>query len=209
MTKWQNRPLTSQLLSPLPSRKTSSKTAYVAYIKKALVESLVVFKPKRPRLLFQVWFPSWVNSPSPHCHLCPRVLGGERHQYNLSHTLFTGYLPSELISLSKSEATAGWPLTVPGQLQDKLGRGHADYRQRWVHHGLLAILWALLQVHSDRQWLSWEKLGNKHLSNYNHSLFIEIFKFDFYSTSYMYMNIKMCERKHDHVSSFRWPVRNS
>ncbi len=34
-----------------------------------------IFKPKK--LLFQSWFLSWDNSPSPYCHLCSRVPGSE------------------------------------------------------------------------------------------------------------------------------------
>jgi hypothetical protein len=45
--------------------------------------------------------------------------------------------PQQLFSLSKSEVRAGRPLTITGQLEDKLGRGHADYHQRWVCHRLL------------------------------------------------------------------------
>ncbi len=62
--------------------------------------------------------------------------------------------------LSKSENKADWPLAVPGQLQDKLNRGHTCYIWRWVCHRLLVIVWALITVHSDRQWLHWEKLRN-------------------------------------------------
>jgi hypothetical protein len=50
------------LLSPPPSRRASSKTANAAYIKKALAKSLAIFKPKSPRLFFQDWFLSWVDS---------------------------------------------------------------------------------------------------------------------------------------------------
>jgi hypothetical protein len=68
------------------------------------------------------WFLSWVDSPSPHYHLCPRVSGGERCQDDIPPTLFTGYHPSELFPLSKNEVRAGWLFEVPGQLQDELGR---------------------------------------------------------------------------------------
>ncbi len=41
----------------MPSRKTSGETwAIAAYIKKALIKSLVILKPKRRRLSFQGWF---------------------------------------------------------------------------------------------------------------------------------------------------------
>ncbi len=97
---------------------------------------------KRPDCHFRTgWFLSWVDSPSPLYHLCPRVPGGERCQDDIPPTLFTGYHPSELFPLSKNEVRAGWLLEVPGQLQDELGRGHADYPQRWVCQHPLAVVW--------------------------------------------------------------------
>ncbi len=75
-TKMSKGPLTSWLLSPLPSRKTGSKTVNAADIKKAPAKSLA----KRPKLSFQEWFLSLVDSPGPNCHLYPRVPSGERHQ---------------------------------------------------------------------------------------------------------------------------------
>jgi hypothetical protein len=100
------------LLSPLPSRKASSKTANAAYIKKALAKSLAIFKPKSPRLLFQDWFLSWVDSPSRLCHLCPKVPGDKKHQddphppYSLDITPTNFFLfprvKSELFGLSLS-----------------------------------------------------------------------------------------------------------
>ncbi len=50
-------------------------------------------------------------------------------------------------SLSKSEVRAGWSLAVPRQLQDELGRGHADHHRRQVPHCLLNVVLALRQVH--------------------------------------------------------------
>jgi hypothetical protein len=58
---------------------TGSKTVNAAYIQKAVAKSLVIFKPKWPGLSFQEWFLPWIDSPSPHCHLCPRFpVKGER-----------------------------------------------------------------------------------------------------------------------------------
>ncbi len=114
----------------MPSRMASSKTANAAYIKKALAKFLAIFKPKCPRLLFQDWFLSSVDSPSRLCHLCPKVPGGKKCPNDPPPTLFSRFYPNKLFSLSKNEVGAGWPLTVPGQLQDELGRGPADYRQR-------------------------------------------------------------------------------
>jgi hypothetical protein len=112
----------SWLLSLLRSRKTGSKTINAVYIKKAQAKSLAILKPKRPRLPLQDWFLSWVNSPSPHCDLCPGAPGGERRQDFPPPTLRIGYHPSKPFSLSKSDVRAGWPLAVPGQLQEELGR---------------------------------------------------------------------------------------
>jgi hypothetical protein len=98
--------------------------------------------------------------------------------------------PHQTFSLSKSEVRVVWALAVPGQLQDELGRDHAHYCQRWVRHCILELVWVLLQVHLDWQWLPWEKWSNKHLSNSSHCFFIKIFKFDFDSISYLHPSIK-------------------
>jgi hypothetical protein len=45
----------------------------------------------------------------------------------ISHPSYSLNHPSELFTLSKSEVRAR---TVPGQLQDELGRGHADHHRR-------------------------------------------------------------------------------
>ncbi len=43
--------------------------------------------------------------------------------------LCAGYCTSRLFSLSKSEVRASWLVPVPGQLQEEVGRGHADQRE--------------------------------------------------------------------------------
>jgi hypothetical protein len=45
----------------------------------------------------------------------------------ISHPSYSLNHPSELFTLSKREVRASWPLAVAGQLQDELGRGHADH----------------------------------------------------------------------------------
>jgi hypothetical protein len=131
-------------------------------------------------LLFQNWFLPWFDLPSPHCHLCPQVPGGKRHQGDLPLTLFTEYLPSKLFSLSKSEVRAGWPLTVPGQLQNELGR----VMQTITEDRFATAFWQLCEHCFKYIQIGNEKLKNKHLSNSNCCIFIGILKFDFYSTSY-------------------------
>jgi hypothetical protein len=59
--------------------KTCSETVNAAFIKKALVKSLAIFKTKRPGLSFQDWLLSCDDSPSPHCHLCLGDPDGEWH----------------------------------------------------------------------------------------------------------------------------------
>jgi hypothetical protein len=71
--------------------------------------------------------------------------------------------------------------TVPGQLQDELGRGYADHCQRWVCHTFWRGMSAAISAFGS-EWLPWETLQNKHLSNSNCCLFIKIFKFGFDST---------------------------
>ncbi len=53
-------------------------------------------------------------------------------------------LPQQtFFSFSKSKTRAGWPVAIPEQLQDKLGKGYANHCRRWVCHSLSPALWGL------------------------------------------------------------------
>ncbi len=129
---------------------------------KALAKSLVIFKPKWPWLVSVLG--QLTKSTLPPLSKSPWQRKASRWS---PPTQFTGYHPSKLFSLSKSEARACWPLT--------------PFKMSWIGvtqtisevlHPLLAVVWARLQVHSDWWWLPWEKFINKHHFNSNHCFFL-------------------------------------
>ncbi len=106
------------MLSPKQSRQTGGENTNAAYDNKELAKSLAIFKPKRLRCcsrsgfcvgsIHQVHSASSVQEyPVAKCVQTPD---------DPQPTLFTGYHPSGLFSL-----------TVLGQLQEELGGDHADH----------------------------------------------------------------------------------
>jgi hypothetical protein len=157
--KWQNGPLISWSLSLLPPRKTGGgETVNPEYIKKALAKSLAIFKLTWPGLLFQDWFLYLDNSPNLYCQLCPRAPGSERHQDNTPPILFTRYCPKRTFFSFQGLSQSWLASQCPRTASRLAGCGHADHHPRCVRHCLSAVEWALWQVHSDQQWLPWEKL---------------------------------------------------
>ncbi len=111
------------LLSPLLFGKNGGEIVNATYIKKALVESLLIFKLKKDRIVDPglVSVLEWLSkssTPPLFQSLC---------QWKASRQSSTALpppdIPQQIFSLSKSEVRAGWPLIVSGQLQDELGMG--------------------------------------------------------------------------------------
>ncbi len=133
----------SWLLSPLLFRKSCSKTVNIAHIKKALVQSQPIFKPKNPRLSSQDWF----LYSSIHGCFSPGLQRAAKAQRQCATRLFARYRPSGYFSLPKKKGEQGWCLVVPGQLQDELWRGRPNCRQRRVRRRLSAVDGPLQKVH--------------------------------------------------------------
>ncbi len=145
--RWQKGPLISWLQSPAPFRKTGSEKSNEANIKRILPS------PEQ--------FSSW-NGPD----CCPltdfftemtplpqsRSSNGAKGVKTICDPPYLlDITPVDFFSLLESNVGAGWSLIVPGQLQDELRGGHLNHHQRRVHLHLSTVVWALHQVHLDRQ----------------------------------------------------------
>jgi hypothetical protein len=91
-----------------------------------LAKSLVIFKQERPRLSFQDWFLSWVDPPIHIATYVQESLAAKRIKMIPHPSYSLDITPADyfLFPIVKSELAG-----LPGQLQDKLGWGHADHRQ--------------------------------------------------------------------------------
>ncbi len=74
---------------------------------------------------------------------------------------------SRLLLVSDAEEGAGVPDFVPWRVQDKVGGGHKDTDQRWLHQGVPEVDGAMRKVYWGQQLLCQEKLQNTFCSNYN------------------------------------------
>ncbi len=112
------------MLSPPIFRKSGDETVNVAYIKKTVAKSKLIFKLKSPRSLSQGWFLHKDNNVIVHTAASIHDFKWwQRCEDDPSPALFGRFHPSRLGSQSESEDAAGWPLLVPGEHQDELGWG--------------------------------------------------------------------------------------
>ncbi len=96
--------------------------------------------------------------------------------------LFAGSVSWGLLLLLGCKGGVGWRCLDSGELQEDLGRGRPKHQHWAVRHCLQAIVGLLQQVHLAQHWINQEIFRNKHPANYNHSLFIDVFQFDFECT---------------------------
>ncbi len=80
---------------------------------------------------------------------------------------------------------AGWRCLDSGELQEDLGRGWPKHWHWPVCHCLQAVVGLLQHLHLAQRWINQEIFRNKHPANYNHSIFIYVFQFDFELPTYM------------------------
>ncbi len=167
--KWQIGSLTVWLLSPPLFRKTSGEAVNAAYSRRLWLSPWWFWSQKCPDCipgLFSV-LGLLTKSTLP-------ALSRSSWQRKVSRQ----YPQQTLFSLSKCEVGAGWLLTVPGPLLDKLGNDHADYFWTWVCNAF----WQWYQCCNKCIWIGGnylEELRNKRLSICDWCLFIELFKSDF------------------------------
>ncbi len=99
--------------------------------------------------------------------------GGEKPQGHQIFPFFAWPRPSRLLLVYQGQDAAGGHDLDLWELQNDLGRGHPDHRQRGLRHRLPAVVRAMRKMYSYRRWICGKVLENKFFRILNHSCFIE------------------------------------
>jgi hypothetical protein len=162
--KWQKRPQTSWLTSPLLYSTSSSKTADAASVKKALATSQPIFKPTGPISSSQgrfLWRGKDTGSSSTALRDFQRQ---QRHQDNRPAFLFAEYSYSGPFSVQRCKVEAGRPLDVPVWPHEAPGGGLLNHGQKRVRCRLSAVDGPLQMICPNLHWGGIKKSWNSGVS---------------------------------------------